>query len=153
MATASSALAATGPPRAFGAFGAFAFTIGAYGIGTLANLAALVATFYERIRREPVLGPIFEHAVQDWDTHLDTLNRFWSSVMLTTGRYKGNPFGAHRPLPLQPAMFDRWLELWRETAREVFVAPVAEAFIRKAELIAGSLTMGLFGLDQAKART
>ena len=29
-----------------GAFGAMAFTIGAYGIGTLANLAALVATFY-----------------------------------------------------------------------------------------------------------
>ncbi|WP_207790555.1 dicarboxylate/amino acid:cation symporter [Polymorphobacter fuscus] len=29
-----------------GAFGAFAFTIGRYGIGTLANLAALVATFY-----------------------------------------------------------------------------------------------------------
>jgi aerobic C4-dicarboxylate transport protein len=29
-----------------GAFGAIAFTIGAYGIGTLANLGALVATFY-----------------------------------------------------------------------------------------------------------
>ena len=29
-----------------GAFGAIAFTIGAYGVGTLANLAALVATFY-----------------------------------------------------------------------------------------------------------
>ncbi len=29
-----------------GAFGAIAFTIGAYGIGTLANLAELVATFY-----------------------------------------------------------------------------------------------------------
>ncbi|MFL6761962.1 MAG: dicarboxylate/amino acid:cation symporter [Sphingomicrobium sp.] len=29
-----------------GAFGAMAFTIGQYGIGTLANLAALVATFY-----------------------------------------------------------------------------------------------------------
>ena len=29
-----------------GAFGAIAFTIGAYGIGTLASLAALVATFY-----------------------------------------------------------------------------------------------------------
>jgi aerobic C4-dicarboxylate transport protein len=29
-----------------GAFGAMAFTIGAYGIGTLANLAGLVATFY-----------------------------------------------------------------------------------------------------------
>ena len=29
-----------------GAFGAMAFTIGAYGIGSLANLAALIATFY-----------------------------------------------------------------------------------------------------------
>ena len=29
-----------------GAFGAFAFTIGAYGIGAIANLAALIATFY-----------------------------------------------------------------------------------------------------------
>jgi aerobic C4-dicarboxylate transport protein len=29
-----------------GAFGAMAFTIGEYGIGTLANLAALIATFY-----------------------------------------------------------------------------------------------------------
>lgn len=29
-----------------GAFGAMAFTIGAYGLGTLANLAGLVATFY-----------------------------------------------------------------------------------------------------------
>jgi aerobic C4-dicarboxylate transport protein len=29
-----------------GAFGAMAFTIGAYGIGTLANLALLIATFY-----------------------------------------------------------------------------------------------------------
>ncbi len=29
-----------------GAFGAMAFTIGKYGVGTLANLAALVATFY-----------------------------------------------------------------------------------------------------------
>jgi aerobic C4-dicarboxylate transport protein len=30
----------------FGAFGAMAFTIGQYGIGTLANLAALIVTFY-----------------------------------------------------------------------------------------------------------
>ena len=29
-----------------GAFGAFAFTIGAYGLGAIANLAALIATFY-----------------------------------------------------------------------------------------------------------
>jgi hemoglobin len=116
-----------------------------------AGIGALVAGFYGRAREDALIGPVFAAAVDDWDAHIARLTDFWSSVTLSTGRYKGNPFGAHRPLPLQPAMFDRWLELWRETAREVFTAPVAEAFIRKAELIAGSLTMGLFGLAETKA--
>jgi hemoglobin len=115
-----------------------------------AGIAALVAGFYGRAREDALIGPVFTAAIDDWDTHIARLTDFWSSVTLSTGRYKGNPFGAHRPLPLQPAMFDRWLELWRETAREVFAPPVAESFIRKAELIAGSLTMGLFGLADAK---
>ena len=118
-----------------------------------AGIAALVTGFYGRAREDAVLGPVFDAAVDDWDHHLARLTDFWSSVTLSTGRYKGNPFGAHRPLSLQPAMFDRWLELWRETARDVFTPPVAEAFIRKAELIARSLTMGLFGLEQAKSAT
>jgi hemoglobin len=115
------------------------------------GIAALVAGFYGRAREDAVLGPVFDAAIDDWDHHLARLTDFWSSVTLSTGRYKGNPFGAHRPLGLQPAMFDRWLELWRETAREVFEAPVAESFIRKAELIASSLRMGLFGLADAQA--
>jgi hemoglobin len=118
-----------------------------------AGIAALVARFYGRAREDALIGPVFEAAIDDWDAHIARLTDFWSAVTLSTGRYKGNPFGAHRPLALQPAMFDRWLALWRETAREVFEAPVADAFIRKAELIAGSLTMGLFGLEQAKTPT
>lgn len=118
-----------------------------------AGIAALVAGFYGRAREDALIGPVFEAAIDDWDAHIARLTDFWSSVTLSTGRYKGNPFGAHRPLPLRPEMFDRWLELWRETAREVFAPPVAESFIRKAELIAGSLTMGLFGLEQGKLQT
>jgi hemoglobin len=118
-----------------------------------AGIAALVTGFYGRAREDAVLGPVFDAAIDDWDHHLARLTDFWSSVTLSTGRYKGNPFGAHRPLALRPAMFDRWLELWRETARDVFAPPVAEAFIRKAELIARSLTMGLFGLEKAKSAT
>jgi hemoglobin len=109
-----------------------------------AAIAALVATFYGKVRRDPVLGPIFDAAVEDWDEHLETLNRFWSSVMLTTGRYKGNPFGAHRELPIEPAFFDRWLGLWRETAEELFEPEAAQAFRAKAERIAESLKLGLF---------
>ena len=58
-------------------------------------IAALVARFYARARRDPLIGPVFNDAVDDWDAHLRTLNAFWSSVMLTSGRYKGNPMAAH----------------------------------------------------------
>ena len=30
-----------------------------------------------------------------WPVHLAKMYDFWSSVMLTTGRYKGNPLGVH----------------------------------------------------------
>ena len=61
-----------------------------------AMIHALVHGFYARVRADAELGPIFERAIGDhWDTHLATMCDFWSSVMLTSGRYKGNPMMAH----------------------------------------------------------
>ena len=52
----------------------------------------LVDCFYTKVRADPELGPIFERAIAgDWGPHLATMHDFWSSVMLTSGRYKGNP--------------------------------------------------------------
>jgi len=45
---------------------------------------------------------------------------------------------------IEPPMFDRWLHLWRETARETLSKPAAAAIIMKAERIAESLQLGLF---------
>ncbi|MEI9984982.1 MAG: group III truncated hemoglobin [Aliidongia sp.] len=72
----------------------------------------LVDGFYADIRRDPSLGPIFERAIgADWPAHLDTMNRFWSSVMLTSGRYKGNPMVVHLRVPgIAPELFAR---CWR----------------------------------------
>src|SRR3981189_567722 len=81
-------------------------------------IAALVERFYSKARRDPLIGPVFDAAVEDWDEHLRKLRDFWSSVMLTTGRYKGNPMAAHVKHPIEPAFFERWLALWRETAGE-----------------------------------
>ena len=85
-----------------------------------AQLALLVERFYAKVREDSVLGPIFNGVVHDWPDHLEKLSAFWSSVMLTSGRYKGNPMAAHlrHREAIRPAMFDRWLELWRETASE-----------------------------------
>jgi hemoglobin len=110
------------------------------------QLADVIAAFYARVRRDPDLGPIFNGAVGDWDEHLQTLASFWSSVMLTTGRYKGNPLAVHRKHveAISPALFDRWLALWRETISELLTASAAAALQVKAERIAESLKLGLF---------
>jgi len=107
-------------------------------------IAALVARFYAKVRLDPLIGPVFNDAVEDWDEHLRTLNAFWSSVMLTSGRYKGNPMAAHLKLPIQPVFFERWLALWRETASELFAPDPAAQFRAKAERIAESLKLALF---------
>ncbi len=108
-----------------------------------ASLDALVRAFYGKARRDPQLGPIFEVAVEDWEGHFAKLVDFWSSVMLTTGRYKGTPMGAHAKHPIRPEHFGLWLELWRETADEIFEPALAERFRAKANRIAESLKMGL----------
>jgi hemoglobin len=107
-------------------------------------IAALVERFYAKARRDPLIGPVFNDAIEDWDEHLDKLRAFWSSVMLTTGRYKGNPMAAHMKLPIEPPFFERWLALWGETATEVFDRDTASLFQEKAGRIAESLKLALF---------
>ncbi|HEX3862885.1 MAG TPA: group III truncated hemoglobin [Stellaceae bacterium] len=107
-------------------------------------ISALVDRFYAKARLDPTIGPVFNSAVVDWNEHLHKLYDFWSSVMLTTGRYKGNPMAAHLKQPIEPAFFERWLELWHETAGEVFAPDAAARFDEKAERIAESLKLALF---------
>jgi hemoglobin len=107
-------------------------------------IAELVSQFYGKARRDPTIGPLFEDAVGDGDEHLGKLCDFWSSVMLTSGRYKGNPMATHTKHPIEPGFFDRWLELWRETSDEVFAPEIAAHFQLKATNIAASLKLALF---------
>jgi len=113
---------------------------------TEAEIGRLVDQFYARVRADAAIGPLFNNAVEDWPEHLAKLRAFWSSVMLTTGRYKGSPVAAHlrHAAQIEPAMFDRWLELWRETAREQLAPADAQAAIARAERIAESLKLALF---------
>lgn len=108
------------------------------------SIAALVDAFYARVRQDPELGPVFEAAVQDWPEHLSTLTDFWSSVMLSSGRYHGRPMQVHARQPIRPEMFDRWLTLWGETAGEMFAPEAADLFRAKAARIGESLKYGLF---------
>ena len=110
------------------------------------EIAGLVDAFYAKVREDARLGPVFNAAIDDWPRHLVKLQAFWSSVMLTTGRYKGSPMAAHiaHANAIDPAMFDRWLALWRTTARERLAPELAESIIAKAERIGESLKLALF---------
>jgi hemoglobin len=108
-------------------------------------LRVLVGLFYERVRADAALGPLFDDAVHDWPAHLETLTAFWSSVMLTSGRYKGNPMAAHMKhrARITPALFERWLEIWAQTTAELLPPPAAAAMREKAARIARSLQYAL----------
>ena len=110
------------------------------------SIRLLVDGFYAKVRRDPELAPIFLQAIPgDWGPHLDKMYAFWSSVMLTTGRYKGNPVVKHQALPnIQPALFARWLTLFNETSAELFDDAVSAEFQAKAARIAESLQLALF---------
>jgi hemoglobin len=107
---------------------------------TEALIEELVTTFYRRVRKDALLAPIFA-AVQDWDAHMAKLRDFWSSVVLMSGRYHGQPMRVHLPLMLIGDHFDRWLDLFEQTAREVCPPAAAAYFIDKARRIADSFEM------------
>ena len=109
------------------------------------DIARLVDIFYARVREDPALGPMFDRAISDWGSHLATMCKFWSSVMLTSGHYKGNPVAVHHRVDgIEYDLFARWLALFDETCRELFDDNIADAFRDKAMRIAESLKLALF---------
>lgn len=106
-------------------------------------LRDVVHGFYDRVRADAELGPIFADRIHDWAPHLARMVDFWSSVALMTGRYHGAPVPAHAKLPVTGAHFDRWLALFRQTATELCPPAGAAHLILRAERIARSLHMAV----------
>ncbi len=108
-------------------------------------LRDLVSQFYARVRVDPLIGPVFNAAIGNWPEHLEKLQAFWSSVMLTSGRYKGRPLPAHikHADSIDSRSFARWLAIWRETTDEILGPESAAALQEKAGRIAESLSLGI----------
>lgn len=110
-------------------------------------IETLVHSFYARVRADSVLGPVFDAAIAPdaWPAHLTRMCRFWSSVMLSSGAYSGNPVATHRAVAgIAPELFPHWLALFRATAADLFEPEPAARFIDKAGRIAASLQLAVF---------
>ncbi len=108
-----------------------------------AMIETLVRGFYDRVRSDDLIGPVFSAKISDWEPHLQQMFAFWSSVALMTGRYHGQPMRKHLQLPVDSRHFDRWLTLFEQTARDLCPAQAAEHFIERARRIAESFEMGI----------
>lgn len=106
-----------------------------------AALAALVRRFYAAVREDDRLGPVFAAAVDDWDAHERRLIDFWTSLMLGSGRYRGNPARTHlrHAGRIQPELFARWLALWRRCSEQILPPAQAAAVQARAGRIAEHL--------------
>ncbi len=83
---------------------------------TKEDIKLLVDTFYQKIRENEILSPIFNRIIQDrWPQHLEKMYRFWQTVLLQEHTYFGSPFPPHAKLSVNQQHFDAWLGLWYTT--------------------------------------
>ena len=103
------------------------------------DVVYFVDEFYKRVRKHKILGPIFnEHIGHLWFLHLDTLNRFWETLLLDNRTYFGDPFPKHLELPIKHEHFDIWLTLLSNTIDELFEGEKAEEAKLKCQNLAKS---------------
>lgn len=101
------------------------------------DIKFMVDTFYGAVREDELLGPIFNAAIKDnWTKHLDTMYRFWQTVLLHEFTYKGSPFVPHRKLPIEPHHFERWLHHFNTSMDENFAGKIAEEAKWRAQKMA-----------------
>ncbi len=115
-------------------------------ITTEADVRVLVDTFYEKVREDALLDPIFSDVAKvDWEHHLPKMYAFWNGMILGKPGYSGRPFPLHAVLPVGKEHFERWLELFKETIAENFEGEGADRARNAAASIAHTFAtrMGL----------
>lgn len=106
-------------------------------IQTLDDVKLMVNTFYERIRLNEILGPIFNKRIEDrWPQHLEKMYKFWQTILLSEKTYNGAPFPPHATLPIEEKHFIIWVNVFAKTVDDLFVGEVAEEAKKRGSLMA-----------------
>ncbi|MFV0607250.1 MAG: group III truncated hemoglobin [Niabella sp.] len=96
-------------------------------ITSINDVKLLVNTFYDNVRTDDLIGPIFNGKIEDrWPEHLEKMYRFWQTVLLDEHTYFGSPFPPHANLPIQEEHFDVWLSIFNFTVDKLFKGEKAD---------------------------
>lgn len=94
---------------------------------TLADVTNLVNTFYDKVRQNDLLGPVFNDRIADnWPEHLEKMYRFWQTILLEEHTYFSRPFPPHATMPIDGRHFQQWMTLFTQTVDELFEGDKAE---------------------------
>ena len=117
-----------------------------YEILTEASIAALLECFYAKIRRDPVLAPIYSEVLgEHWDAHIARMQEFWCSALRVKPGYRRDMLAMHQMIDtLKPSLFPRWLARFREAVGECFAEVPAGVINDRALKIARNLETALF---------
>lgn len=92
----------------------------------LEDVKLLVYSFYDKVREDTLLSPIFNKVIEDrWPKHLEKMVQFWQTILLDEHTYYGAPFAPHAHLPIEGEHFERWLALFYQTIDAHFVGEKA----------------------------
>lgn len=106
-------------------------------IQTEDDISDLVNSFYEKVRRDDLLAPVFKATIKgDWDQHLQRMCDFWSTLLLYSQKYRGDPMTKHMALNIGREHFSRWLQLFTRTVDDLFKGENAKEAKKRAGYIA-----------------
>lgn len=114
------------------------------------DVSLLVNTFYSKVRKDALLGPIFNRIITDWETHLELLTDFWETNLLYARKYYGNPLHAHVEVDkkmdhtINELHFGIWINLWLETLNELFEGETAQIAINRARNMGTFIHLNIF---------
>ncbi|CAL2063219.1 group III truncated hemoglobin [Tenacibaculum sp. 190524A05c] len=116
------------------------------------DVFVLVSTFYDKIKKDDVIGEFFLETIpeEEWDDHLLKLTDFWETNLFFVRKFKGNPIKAHRDVDanfnnaIQQEHFGRWLQLWFSTVDELFSGEKATQAKERARNIASMLFFKIY---------
>ena len=118
----------------------------------------LVSEFYKKVRKDAVLAPFFNEAINDWDAHLERLTTFWETSLFMTKKlehkYHGDPLKAHIKVDkehdhtITELHFGIWLNLWYQTLEENFKGDIAENAKRRARKMGTFMYLTIFEARQ-----
>jgi len=114
-----------------------------------ADIELLVGSFYNRVKADPVLKQFFKQV--EWEKHLNIMYNFWENAIFYTGTYSGNPINVHRhihdKLPLDKEAFTIWLQLFLQTADDLFEGEKTNLIKQKAFSIATVMQLKILNTE------